>query len=697
MKIKNRIAVATGTCLIITSLAMLATVAWNNSRVKDQTEAMVHRELQDQAYSQLAAMAESEASKTADELNKTLFIIRGMADTMNSFIDQYGAKIEREPFYQYTRWIMQEHDHLLGAYFAWQKNAVDGRDQEFIGQGHTHNNGQYTPFWYRETDGTLGTRPLAMDKVEEAIATGDIFAKWWTCPIETREPCISEPYSWEAGSRTVVGTSITMPLILAGNVLGIAGADIELTFLTVLAQRADKGLYEGAGSVMLLSAEGVVAAHSDDAKSLGSVYKGDESQRLRALTGKGESTVFNSKGKYWAVQPVNLEGISKPWVVVISLDEDIVLQRADSVLESMSDNFASSMMLMFVISLLITVGSIFVLLIIARSLAAPIRQATEMIAGLAYNDGDLTQRLNIQRSDEIGELADGINAFIAKTQVIVKDISNEMSRVEEAANRAANISNASTHGIEKQRMEVDMITTAVGEMALSAGEVAKIATTTASASGEAKTSVDNSAANVQASVNAMRRLSTQISSTSSLLDELAQDSENINRIVETIQGISEQTNLLALNAAIEAARAGESGRGFAVVADEVRSLASKTQLSTTEIQTLIDHLQARTRASVEAMLEGSEQSDKCLELADEASSDLQQVVGAVSEIDQMTTQMASIVEEQRAVTEDVTGSVEKISAETTKIFDGALETNHESQELLQLVIRLEDQLKRFRC
>lgn len=84
-------------------------------------------------------------------------------------------------------------------------------------------------------------------------------------------------------------------------------------------------------------------------------------------------------------------------------------------------------------------------------------------------------------------------------------------------------------------------------------------------------------------------------------------------------------------------------------------------------------------------------------MVDEAPSNLQQVVGAIYEIDQMSPQMASIVEEQRGVTEDVTGSVEKISAETTKIFDGALETNHESQELLQLVVRLEDQLKSFRC
>ncbi|WP_293266964.1 methyl-accepting chemotaxis protein [Neptunomonas sp.] len=695
MKIKNRIALATGACLTLSSIILLSVVAWKNNEVEVQTVALVSQELTEKARAQLSTLSDAQAGKTAAELNKALYVAKSMAETMGSFIRQNGSDTQRQPFYEYTKDVIEQNTSVTGTYIAWKKNAVDGKDQEFIGSKHTHENGQFAPYWFRKGDGSLGFRPLNLKTVYENIAKGSTDSAWYTCPLDTAKTCLAEPYSWEAGGRTIVGTSITLPILVNGQVKGMTGIDMELSFLSKLVKDADQLLYSGQGQVLLISNTGLVAADSDDQQALAKVYQGQQKNQLLALIANGEQKILEADGHLWAVQPINLEGVSTPWAVVINLDESVVLAGAIKTQQSMSTQFNESLVTSIIIGLIITGLGIVLLTIIAQSIAAPIRRAADMINQLASHDGDLTQRLKLQRDDEVGDLANGIDAFIEKTHVIVKDIATEMANVERSTRRASEISNNSALGIEKQRAEVDQIAAAITELAASASEVAQIAITTADSSSEAKGSVDSSAMNLEESTSSIRELSEQISNTSELMDLLAQDSNNISQIVDAIQGISEQTNLLALNAAIEAARAGDSGRGFSVVADEVRNLASKTQQSTGEIQTLIDKLQGRAKNAVHAMKKGNEQSGNCLTLAEEASQHLQHVVTAISEIDNMTTQMASVVEEQRAVTEDITRNIVNISDETNLVSDGVVEANQESQSLLSLVKKLENQLGRF--
>src|SRR5690606_34416648 len=119
-------------------------------------------------------------------------------------------------------------------------------------------------------------------------------------------------------------------------------------------------------------------------------------------------------------------------------------------------------------------------------------------------------------------------------------------------------------------------------------------------------------------VNSLSDLSAAIGNISTVVAQLDKDTRNIGQIIEVITSIADQTNLLALNAAIEAARAGEHGRGFAVVAEEVRSLASKTQLSTQQIQDLIGKLNGAVKEAVKVM-EQSQQTSGTSELHVKAS------------------------------------------------------------------------------
>ncbi|MDK8264918.1 methyl-accepting chemotaxis protein [Pseudomonas oryzihabitans] len=343
---------------------------------------------------------------------------------------------------------------------------------------------------------------------------------------------------------------------------------------------------------------------------------------------------------------MSLEGIDRQ----VDAAREQIQQRTKTILMSI---------LMVAAALLVIVG--IVGWSISNACLKPLRQIRANLDDIAEGEGDLTRRLQVDTRDEVGQLADAFNRFVGKIQRLVLQVTASTERLSILVEQVSEQTQRTELTVERQRQETDQIATAVNEMSAAAQEVARSAQQAAEAASNTDVQGRSTRQIVGSSVSRIQSLVTDIRSSSLSVDKLQQDVQSIVGVLDVIRSIADQTNLLALNAAIEAARAGEAGRGFAVVADEVRALAKRTQVSTGEIQQMIDRLQRATRDTVQSMRRFSEAGEITSEQAGKANTSLDAIADLIGVINAMNAQIASASEEQTAAAEEINININKIA------------------------------------
>ncbi|QQM76388.1 methyl-accepting chemotaxis protein [Aeromonas caviae] len=338
--------------------------------------------------------------------------------------------------------------------------------------------------------------------------------------------------------------------------------------------------------------------------------------------------------------------------------------------------------------------------VLTRQIRDPLIMLARQAQRIASGDlgrGELQEwiRGNRFNRDELGQLGSAIDRMQGALAELVSEISGSVSQLSSAVEEVSAISEQSAKGMASQQGEVSQVATAMNEMQSTVNEVARNTTDAMGAAKQASRTSTQGNQVVRSAIGSIEQVSRQIEQAGSVVQQLETDSASISMVLDVIRGIAEQTNLLALNAAIEAARAGEQGRGFAVVADEVRSLAQRTQASTAEISKMIEVLQERTAEAGSAMQLSRQQMQESVELAREAGSSIDSINGAVTQITDMNTLIATATEQQNAVTEELNRSIVKIHTAADENAQGAQQTAQACVELSKLANTLHHMTQRF--
>lgn len=345
-------------------------------------------------------------------------------------------------------------------------------------------------------------------------------------------------------------------------------------------------------------------------------------------------------------------------------------------------------------SLIAIVIAILAGLFITRSVVRPIREAVDIADHVA--DGDLSITPHSDAKDETGQLIRQLGATVKRLREMMGDISNSSSQLAAATEEMSAVSEQTKGGAEKQRDETSQVATAITQMSSAVEEIAR---NMQSVNDSATETDERARAGMEAmddNMRAMQSLSDDMQRAGEVIRDVNTHSDSIGSVLDVIGGIAEQTNLLALNAAIEAARAGEQGRGFAVVAEEVRSLANRTQDSIGEIEQMIEKLQSGVREAVGVMERSSESARDTLDRTGHTQGLLDEIAQSVRQITDLSTQVASAVEEQTAVTEEINRNAVNIDQVSNESLDAIEQINTASADLARLAASLSELVGQFR-
>lgn len=350
---------------------------------------------------------------------------------------------------------------------------------------------------------------------------------------------------------------------------------------------------------------------------------------------------------------------------------------------------------MFGVILLSVLLSVLIATLISRSITKPVGLMTVALKHIAKGNFAM-EPLNIKNRDEIGEMATAFNEMSSDLRSVVsetRDAALQLAAQSEQMTASSEESLAASEMVaeiaEKNLLASDMQVNLVNESSVAMAEMANGITQITedndamlASTSEVTRLVGEGAEFMNEVTSQMSTISSSISKSSDIINDLAEHSQNIRNVTGMITGIAEQTNLLALNAAIEAARAGEQGKGFAVVANEVRNLAEQSKSSAEEIERMIETVIRNVAQAVDSAEDGTRRVKEGLGITEKTSRVFEQIETASNDVSGKVQTVSVAVEQIRTMSDSVAEGAKRIQELAVQASAEAQSTSAATEEQL---------------
>ena len=502
---------------------------------------------------------------------------------------------------------------------------------------------------------------------------------WWQKSIDKNDLYVSDP-AVDANDGSISATVKTVVRNQQGKFIGIGGMDILVD--TIGQHLLNPIKYQQQGQAFLMTDEGKLVFFKgfNDKFPPGSLLSKVDAQfnGSKGFSALEKMMVRNESG----VTEVKFQGISQR-VTFVEVAGDYPQQRwhlgfmlPQAVIDTPVNNVVKNASFVAVGIIVLVAAMVWMMLLPFRS---QLKKLVVAMEDIAEGEGDLSQRIELDREDQLGRLGKAFNQFAAKVQTMLQQTNQLTVNVNDGVIEANKECQVAVDIVKQQKLQIDSVAASASEMAQTSQEMASNAQNAIELADKAHIQSEDGVKVVAMATNGIRNMSKQVIEAADVIKELRGSSERIGEVLNVIRGIAEQTNLLALNAAIEAARAGEQGRGFAVVADEVRTLASRTQDSTTNIQQIIETLQQRAMQAEQVMEASVEQAKSGEALTEQVEIALTDITEVIIDIQRQTTEITVAISQQAVASEEVASSVEVVR----ELSDNSLQSTDQLAETVR--------------